>query len=311
MSFSENADFFAQKKPAAWVWKITGTGRVVYLVGEMHVFTDVNEGDLEFKLGFDVYKNSSKIFTEAESVVPSLYFHGDELSDVVGSDLWAEIDHVISSVLDKTRYSTEEKLALKNKELKEINSQSAGMAYLKLSGLSYFSYIGSHSFLDKKLSIVPGLSLRIFKIEDKLKETGKINYLEENYAVDNAWYQKCNTSTLAKNYLISGLSFFNFNNFWGSNKRTSTQDVFFKNNSSLNDIFNVWMRDYPGSDITLQCNLIPRNLAWMPKILALLNEHGDAVAIYVGIAHLVGDDGLISKLRGNGDYKIERIFNFQ
>lgn len=52
---------------------------------------------------------------------------------------------------------------------------------------------------------------------------------------------------------------------------------------------------------------LERNEAWIPQIQKLLDESrkGD-VLVVVGTMHLLGDDGLIERLRGKG-YRIERI----
>ncbi|KWS03505.1 hypothetical protein AZ78_1052 [Lysobacter capsici AZ78] len=52
---------------------------------------------------------------------------------------------------------------------------------------------------------------------------------------------------------------------------------------------------------------LERNEAWIPQIQKLLDESkkGDSLVV-VGTMHLLGDDGLIERLRGKG-YKIERI----
>ena len=45
--------------------------------------------------------------------------------------------------------------------------------------------------------------------------------------------------------------------------------------------------------------LVERNRNWLPKIEALFARHGPAFVV-VGAAHLVGPDGLLAMLRGQG-----------
>jgi uncharacterized protein YbaP (TraB family) len=53
---------------------------------------------------------------------------------------------------------------------------------------------------------------------------------------------------------------------------------------------------------------VARNDAWMPRLRALLDDgaKGEDALVVVGALHLLGEDGLVRKLRANG-YKVERI----
>lgn len=52
---------------------------------------------------------------------------------------------------------------------------------------------------------------------------------------------------------------------------------------------------------------VDRNNAWLPKVEARLKESGaDDTLLVVGTLHLLGDDGLVEKLRAKG-YTVERV----
>lgn len=52
---------------------------------------------------------------------------------------------------------------------------------------------------------------------------------------------------------------------------------------------------------------VARNLAWLPKVQAMLDgEKSDDTLIVVGSLHLLGDDGLVAMLKAKG-YKVERL----
>lgn len=52
---------------------------------------------------------------------------------------------------------------------------------------------------------------------------------------------------------------------------------------------------------------VDRNDAWVPKIRQILDQPGDDDAlVVVGALHLLGDDGLVEKLRAHG-YTVERV----
>jgi hypothetical protein len=52
---------------------------------------------------------------------------------------------------------------------------------------------------------------------------------------------------------------------------------------------------------------VERNDAWLPRLRAMLdNEHQRDTLVVVGSLHLLGDEGLVAKLRAAG-YKVERV----
>ncbi len=63
-------------------------------------------------------------------------------------------------------------------------------------------------------------------------------------------------------------------------------------------------REYPA--LYRRINIL-RNDAWLPKLEARLKQRGtDDTLVVVGSLHLLGDDGVVEKLRAKG-YKVERI----
>ena len=76
------------------------------------------------------------------------------------------------------------------------------------------------------------------------------------------------------------------------------------------DVDRLWMqmaaemkRDYPA---LYQRINVERNDAWMPELERRLARKGDDTLVVVGALHLLGEDGVVEKLRARG-YKVERI----
>jgi uncharacterized protein YbaP (TraB family) len=73
----------------------------------------------------------------------------------------------------------------------------------------------------------------------------------------------------------------------------------------LNTLMLQEMRDK--TPVSYQTMNVQRNNAWMPRLRSLLDKHQqDDALVVVGTLHLLGDDGLVRKLRASG-YKVERI----
>jgi len=77
-------------------------------------------------------------------------------------------------------------------------------------------------------------------------------------------------------------------------------------NGESEDLFDLFVEDMeentPG---VYQSLLLDRNYKWMPTIEAMFND-ADTELVLVGVAHLVGDDGLVQLLRARG-YQVEQI----
>lgn len=77
-------------------------------------------------------------------------------------------------------------------------------------------------------------------------------------------------------------------------------------NGESDDLVDLFVEDMeqntPG---VYQSLLLDRNHKWMPKIEAMFND-ADTELVLVGVAHLVGDDGLVQLLRARG-YQVEQI----
>jgi len=72
----------------------------------------------------------------------------------------------------------------------------------------------------------------------------------------------------------------------------------------LNEMSAEMRTDYPA---LYQRINVARNDAWVPKLQAMLDDgHGRDTLVVVGSMHLLGDDGVVQKLRAKG-YKVERI----
>jgi uncharacterized protein len=77
-------------------------------------------------------------------------------------------------------------------------------------------------------------------------------------------------------------------------------------NGEADDLVDLFVEDMeqntPG---VYQSLLLDRNRKWMPTIEAMFND-ADTELVLVGVAHLVGDDGLVQLLRARG-YQVEQI----
>jgi len=77
-------------------------------------------------------------------------------------------------------------------------------------------------------------------------------------------------------------------------------------NGESDDLVDLFVEDMevntPG---VYQSLLFDRNHKWMPTVEAMFDD-ADTELVLVGVAHLVGDDGLVQLLRARG-YQVEQL----
>lgn len=296
-TFAATANDKVEKKlPAAWVWKMTSSERVIYLVGELHLFLGVRDADVDFQQGFDVYDLASEVFIEPEMKArPNK--DNQKLSGKLNPDTWVKIDNTLMSLLNETKNSAERKEILRKKGLDELDGQSAAMAYFNMHNFSYFMYVNS---LKTPPLIAQGLTSKLLKIDNPKGINKKNRHLEDEFAADDVWNENCNTKELSQTYIESALLYFEMDKFWNSGKIEKLQNAFWSKDHLSDEVLNIWLDNYPGSKLMLQCNIIPRTAVWVQKILEMTKTKGPPVAIFAGFAHVVGPHGLLEIFKSNG-----------
>lgn len=294
-----------RKLPTAWVWEVQGNSRTVYLVGELHMFQETKNADLDFKLGFDVFERASVVLAES-NISSTAEKKGGTLSSKVGPDVWKRLENALHSALEPSSFSVEKKESLFKEGLKQIDNQSPDTAFISLLDLSAINYI---RVIKRPPTYVDGLLKRLFKV-DRLRTTGKkIVPIEGPTSSDDAWLSTCDTKQQSQEYIEIALSYFDFDKFWDTTKTEDLQQMFWSPQATSDDVFNAWLEIFPGSEIQLKCNVLPRHENWTPKILDVLKTKGEPVAVVVGFAHLAGPNGLLEVLKRNGYSRIKRVYS--
>ena len=93
-------------------------------------------------------------------------------------------------------------------------------------------------------------------------------------------------------------------------KATLNYDLFSKKNENTDELSHVFSSS-SGWELLNKCNLLPRNKLWYPYLANALSTSGAPVSFNVGIAHFVGDDGLIAMLNRSGYTNIKRIYSIK
>lgn len=290
--------------PIAWVWDISTPNREAYLLGELHAFIGTTALPVDRTLAMEIYKRVDKIWVEPQQMALEFKLNDRFLSSKVGTATWSGITDALTDVLKLAKVTPATVKQLHDDQLISLNKKSAALAFYALSELSLIKYLKIASI---PIKITPGLIFEIEKIE-KLRKSNKLNYIESNTAVDEAWRNKCDNDSLAQQYVDESLKLFDPINYWASGNIQTLQYAFANVETTTQEILDLWSNIYPGSALMLKCNIIPRSQNWGPKILDIVKTKGPPVAFVVGIGHLGGSEGLLSLLKNNGNLNFHRIF---
>ena len=294
-----------QKIPSAWIWEIATDKRTLYAVGEIHAFVGVQENEIDFLLGEQIYEKASIIYQEARQYDNRTGQQSIKLSEKLGPRIWSDIEKQMKVVITKTKFTSEKQEQLLAAQMIELDGQTAFAVESTIRNFSYLTYLGS---IKGKSSLVPGLTLKLEKFEQNKSEK-KLVPIETGSLAEELWEQNCAGDLVAQEYILGALSYFEFNTFWNSPKPKSLQDLFRNQTRSGSEFLNYWLDNYPNSKLLMRCNMLPRNEVWLKKIEILLNEPGPSIALLVGVGHLIGPQGLIENLLGRGNIKIRRIYS--
>jgi uncharacterized protein YbaP (TraB family) len=305
--FSQNNAVF-EKTPAAWAWSITSEEKRIFLLGEFHVFAGISEDKIDFELGEYLFKSSEIMYKEADKIEAFEKINHKKLSELLGLERWKKLEDQMRKTVSKINRSDSSKDALLKNLMEELDRQSPVFAEGSIRYLSTQLYVRD----GKNVPItVAGLAERLSKKNALSFEKKKIFSVEENYSIDKAWLENCNSSAPAQQLIDAALSTFDHDNFWSTSKVKDQQDIFrdyYSARDGEEKFMKHWLDNYPASAIFLKCNVAPRNMAWAEKIRSLLSSPGQDVTVIVGAAHLFGENGLIKILQRDDSYKIERIY---
>ena len=199
------------------------------------------------------------------------------------------------------KISSEKIESIKKQSVDEINKQSIPVAYSQIIDYSFKRFFLENDF---KPLVYQGFLPKIFQLISQKKILNKTEKLEEDIVFDEIWHDNCDSSEIANRYIESAL---NFNYFWKRKLYFDLQNIFWNEKSNQEDVFNYWKNNYPETELSLKCNIIPRTKLWMEKIFQELETEGKPVGVFVGIAHVAGDEGIISIIENKNVYKIIKI----
>ncbi|MGI0016511.1 MAG: TraB/GumN family protein [Nitrososphaera sp.] len=294
----------AKTLPAAWVWQIPGQNRTVYLVGEFHSFNVPPGTSVDFRLGNDVYSLAAEVWVEAAEFATSKRYPPKSLSSQLSPDTWQNVKNMVTSVGENGRMTNPKLIELKNEGLKEMEEQSAFLAYSGLGLLSNLKYQMSRP----QKRTVQGLT-HIFTTKEKTSDQKKISEIEQSTEADDAWREHCDTNELAEKIVKAGLQYFDLDFFWRNEKFAELHNIFADPTTTEEMFLAHWLRLMSENDLVLQCNVVPRNLVWVPKIVDALQSSGPPIVVLVGAIHMMGEGGLLALLSAKGFTDSRRIYS--
>lgn len=281
----------AASPPVPLLWKVSDADNSLYLLGSFHL---LKPGD--YPLSTDV----DAAFADAESVVFELSPEEMNSPELARNMERAGQRDKRSSLNDDLSPATAERLA------RWSHAQRTALAALQLDAQALQQYDAWYAGLlislieMSKLGLDPELGLDQY-FGDRANTAGKPTSGLEPAAAQIAFFDSMSRAEQVQ-FLEEALA----SSENGSQDTLKLHDDWRKGDAEAlwREMAADFRRDYPA--LYRRVN-VARNDAWLPKLEARLKRRGtDDALVVVGSLHLLGEDGLVEKLRAKG-YTVERI----
>ncbi len=277
--------------PVPLLWKVSDADNALYLLGSFHL---LKPGD--YPLSPDV----DAAFADAEAVVFELSPSEMNSPELAKNMARAGLRDGRSRLNDDLSPATAERLA------RWSAAQSTALAALRLDAEALQQYDAWYAGLlislieMNKLGLNPDLGLDQH-LGDRAMVAGKPTSGLELAAEQITFFDDMSLAEQVQ-FLEEGLD----SSQDGSQDTLKLHDDWRRGDAEAlwREMATDFRRDYPA---LYQRVNVARNDAWLPKLEARLQRRGtDDALVVVGSLHLLGEDGLVEKLRANG-YTVERI----
>lgn len=292
-----------QKVPAVWAWKISSEKRTIYLLGELHSFSRLENKIIDYQLGNDIYLLSNEIWTEFDGTIDGEKNPSNPLSTLLSPSTWSRLKKEIRESINKLSAKKGEKTdQFIENFIQKISQSDAYNAYFSIGVLVSTTLNVNNPDFYSQLGFGNNL-----KKEEKLSFEKKHFQIENSTTATDAWTKHCSSKDKAEALINAALDDLDAAKTEYSNVSSRMQDAFLRSGTTLDDLINVYLETTDGK-ILHECNITPRNYYWLPKLKQRLETKGDPITFLVGIGHIGGSEGLISLLRKEGYTDIKRIY---
>lgn len=266
------------------LWKVSDTDNSVYLLGSFHLLKADD---------YPLPKIIDAAFEDAESLMfelPPGAMTSPETATVMQKYAAYENGDSLSKVLPKATYDklsamvTASGASIQSVEQTEPWAISLGMVVGMSQAMGFRPELGLDQHLMERATKVNKPAVGLETAEDQMKALDSIPYAEQAHGLNEFLADPMKT----------GKDMLEMHAAWRAG------DI-----EKLDGEMRVKMQtETPESYRVLNLN---RNANWLPQVEArLIESHSDDTLVVVGALHLLGEDGLVERLKAKG-YKVERL----
>jgi hypothetical protein len=290
--------------PAAIIWKVTNANNVIYLMGELHAYEINSQFRVDYSVVEKIYNTSEKFWTEAPQGTPPAGAT-QRLSSRVSDQTWAQFQDTLRpqalNIMSRKKSAAEQEAAYKD-FIERLDLEDPMGALLSVNFVSGATRLLART--DKPVFVPGFMGAKAAAYERKTGST-KLNFIETPSASEEVWEKTCSNAAEMENLFQLFLVYLQPIQ---SNELTLSQIRDWYRQLNL-DVSGKYVKPLITADskILNKCNVEPRNRLWYPKIKEAMSASERPQAFLFGIAHLLGDNGLLEMLRKDGYTHIERV----
>jgi hypothetical protein len=288
---------------SVWLWQIDTPNRRLYIAGDWHDHFLSSKETISHRLAYTAYELSGHVLIES---VGTKRLGQTQLRNRLTPSTWQALDAAIrKSVTAKQsimkNLSTDQRNVPNDDVIEFINRLPDNLLVETLLGM----LLPLPSAETEQSSIEIGF-LKKITLDASKEKVGKLEAIEKPDAVNKAWSENCgqmnDTESLVREILVeTGL------NAEQMHRRTQEVVSELRNTSATTESMTQRIESLPLWKTANKCTAFPRNIEWMKKIKSELSKDKQPLMIVVGIAHVVGDTGLLSLLCKEGYCQSKRV----
>jgi uncharacterized protein YbaP (TraB family) len=263
------------------IWKVSLGGDKIYIGGTVHLLRD---SDFPLPPEFDVaYKNSERIFFETDINALSTPAAQEKLLKSMTAEPGHRIDKLLSA--DTMKKLTDE-VSKRGMDVNSLMPFKANMivTVLLMSELRRLDVTleGVDAYFNER-AVKDGMPIgELETIELQLSFLSKIGEGKEEEFVRSSLHDLGKLKSMYEKLILA----------WRNGDRKQLESL----------VISEMKQDFP--EVYEQL-LVKRNNNWLPKITNMLKEPGTEY-ILVGVGHLIGPDGILTRLEKEG-YKVDQV----
>lgn len=288
---------------SVWLWQVDTPHRQLYIAGDWHDHFLSSKETMSHRLAYLAYESSSRVLTES---VGTKRLEQAQLKNRLMPVTWQTLDAAIRKSVAKKQ------TAMKNLSTNQRNVPVDNV-------VEFVNRLPDNLIADTLLSML--LPLPENEVEQIRVEIGflkkitlnvnkekieKLDALEKPDVVYKTWSENCGLASDTES-LVREILYETGQNAEQMQRKMGEVVSELRSTNATTESMTQRIQNLPLWKTANKCTVYPRNLEWIKKIKNEIGNDTQPLMVVVGIAHVIGDTGLLSLLCKEGYCQSKKV----